>query len=83
MQELRWAVNQRKRSGTSSLAMTPPVGQPAHTLLKASKYSRMRYEINKKRLEALSPEPDIDSFREYLEAIRNQIHYFTYFFRSQ
>lgn len=30
MQELRWAVNQRKRSGTSSLAMTPPVGQPAH-----------------------------------------------------
>ena len=40
MQELRWAVNQRKRSGTSSLAMTPPVGQPAHTLLKASKYFR-------------------------------------------
>ena len=29
---------------------------------------RMRYEINKKRLEALSPEPDIDSFRKYLEA---------------
>jgi len=40
MQELRWAVNQRKRSGTSSLAMTPPVGQPVHTLLKASKYFR-------------------------------------------
>lgn len=28
----------------------------------------MRYEINKKRLESLSPEPDIDSFRKYLEA---------------
>ena len=35
---------------------------------KQAAFIRMRYEINKKRLEALSPEPDIDSFREYLEA---------------
>ena len=36
---------------------------------KQAAFIRMRYEINKKRLEALSPEPDIDSFREYLDKI--------------
>ena len=35
---------------------------------KQAAFIRMRYEINKKRLEALSPEPDIDSFRKYLGA---------------
>ena len=35
---------------------------------KQAAFILMRYEIYKKRLEALSPEPDIDSFRKYLGA---------------
>ena len=42
MQELRWAVNQRKRSGTSSLAMTPPVGQP-EIFVKEAQHARKAY----------------------------------------
>lgn len=40
MQELRWLSTNENVPELPVLAMTPPVGQPAHTLLKASKYFR-------------------------------------------